>query len=155
MVRFPRRRAITIVALLSLLAVLHLGAQTVPSSDALPQLDQEKKAENPFLRFEIVSLGSYPFTLFYTDFGFDLQRWFANGYDSAYAPWPFKGTYSAPLDDSQRLTRLGVALGVSFVVGAVDAIIHASKVKAAKRLREARLSLGSSDSNGPTPNETR
>jgi hypothetical protein len=133
-----------------LLGVASLGAQDAINADALPRLDQEK-SENPFLRFEIVSLGSYPITLFYTGFAFDLQRYLANGRDSAYAPWPFKGTYSASLSTSERLTRLGVALGVSFAVGAVDAIIHASKVKAAKRLHEARQSIDSPDLNGAAP----
>jgi hypothetical protein len=149
-----KRHTAAVAALFLLLCVASLGAQALPNADALPRLDPEQKAENPFLRFEIVSLGSYPITLFYTDFGFDLQRWVAKGYDSAYAPWPFKSTFSATLTDSERLTRLGVALGVSFAVGAVDAIIHASKVKAAKRLREARLSIDSSDSTGPQPSGT-
>ena len=139
------RRAAALAALFLLIGATALRAQAAPeapaapNSDALPRLEQPK-TENPFSRFEIVSLGSFPITLFYVDFGFDLQGWFAHGRDVNYAPWPFKGIYSTALTDSQRLTRLGAALGVSFAVGAVDAIIHAGKIKAAKRLREARLS---------------
>jgi hypothetical protein len=147
-------RPLAVAALLMLLGVASLGAQAASNADALPRLDQEKP-ENTFLRFEIVSLGSYPITLFYTDFAFDLQRFFANGRDPAYAPWPFKGTFSASLDDSQRLTRLGVALGVSFAVGTIDAIIHASKVKAANRLREARLSIDPPGPSGSAPSGTK
>jgi len=39
------------------------------------------------------------------------------------------------LTDNDRWGRLGAALCVSCVVGAIDAIIHDSKVKAAKRQR--------------------
>jgi hypothetical protein len=128
-------------------AALAPAAQAAPAGDALPKLEQAK-AENPVSRFEIVSLGSYPITLFYVDFAFDFQSWLAHGRDANYAPWPVKGVFSTSLTDSQRLTRLGAALGLSFAVGAVDAIIHAKKVKAAERLREARLSM---DPSGAAP----
>lgn len=95
--------------------------------------------ENPIGRFEIVSLGSFPIMLFYTGFAFDLTQYAASNFDSAYAPWPFKNEYSAPLSDADRLTRIGVALGACVVVGAVDAYIHAQKARAAKRLRAASL----------------
>jgi hypothetical protein len=126
------------------LAALAGGAQsstpqTAPSQaqgDPIP-LTLSPKAENPFSRFEIVSLGSFPITLFYAGFVFDLQRYFANGRDSKYAPWPFKNAYSATLTDSDRILRLSCALGASFVVGVADAFLHAKKQKAAERLREA------------------
>jgi hypothetical protein len=117
-------------------------AKAAADEDSLPEPDQVKE-ENPFSRFEIVSLGSYPIMLFYVGFAFDLQRYFASGNDPNYAPWPFTTSYSTPLSNSERLTRLGVTLGVSCAIGAIDAIIHASKVKAAKRLREARMSIDS------------
>lgn len=146
-------RAAAAMAFLCLLFVLPLEAQTAstasataatPAEDALPQL-QDEKAENPFSRFEIVSLGSLPITVFYVDLGFDLQAWIASGYDSAYTP--IVSATNSSLNDTQRLQRLGVALGVACVIGAIDAIIHASKVKAAKRLREAMMS--SDPANGP------
>ena len=93
--------------------------------------------ENPFRRFEIVSLGAFPIMLFYSDFGFDLQRYSAHNFDSLYTPWPFKSPTSAPLTDSERYARIGVALGACVIVGAIDAYFHAMKVKKAKRLREA------------------
>jgi hypothetical protein len=142
-------RAAALVAFL-LLAFSPLAAQAAPAPEAtrLPSLDP-KPSENPLGRFEIVSLGSYPLALFYVDFAFDLQRYFANGTDPAYAPWPFKSSYSPALSESERLTRLGVALGFSFAVGAIDAYIHASKARAAKRLREAMLSVDSSGQAAP------
>lgn len=149
-----RLRAALISMLAFLLCALPLRAQITPSAaaapsaaasataapadDALPRLE-EPKMENPFSRFEIVTLGSFPITVFYADIGFDLQAWIASGYNSAYAP--IVGTTNSSLTDSQRLQRLGVALGISCLVGTIDAIIHAYKVKAAKRLRDARMSI--------------
>ena len=112
------------------------------AQDALP-LTVSEKPENPYSRFEIVLLGSLPFMLFYTGFVFDLGRYAANNFDSSYAPWPFQSAYSVALSDSDRLTRIGAALGASMVVGAIDAYLHAAKLKKAKRLREAHESLGS------------
>ena len=94
-------------------------------------------SENPFRRFEIVSLGAFPIMLFYADFGFDLQRFFAHNFDSYYAPWPFKNPTSAPITDTDRYERIGVALGACVIVGGIDAFIHAAKVRKARRLHEA------------------
>ncbi|MGA2547698.1 MAG: hypothetical protein ABSF43_14190 [Rectinemataceae bacterium] len=118
------------------------AAQPAAQDDAIP-LAISEKPENPYSRFEIVSLGSFPIMLFYTGFVFDLGRYAANNFDSSYAPWPFQSAYSVALSDSDRLTRIGAALGASMVVGAIDAYLHAAKLKKAKRLREARESLGS------------
>ena len=96
------------------------------------------KPENPFRRFEIVSLGAFPIMLFYSDFFFDLDRYAANGFNYLYVPWPFKTQSSAPLTDSDRYARIGAALGACVVVGAVDAYLHAMKIKKAQRLREAQ-----------------
>lgn len=156
----PRLRAASVAALIFLLGVVPLAAQSAsgstaapgaaaasstaaaPGEEALPQLEQVK-TENPFSRFEIVTLGSFPITIFYVGLGFDFQTWIASGYDSAYAP--IFSAKNSSLNDSQRLQRLGIALGVSCLVGTIDAIIHASKVKAAKRLREAKMSIDSAD----------
>jgi hypothetical protein len=117
-------------------------AQTAPQDDVIPPKVSEKP-ENPYSRFEIVSLGSFPIILFYTGFVFDLERYAANDFDSSYAPWPFQSAYSVALSDSDRLTRIGAALGGCMIVGAIDAYLHAVKVKKAKRLREAREALDS------------
>jgi hypothetical protein len=109
----------------------------IPLSAAAPA-----KAENPWSRFEIVSLGSFPIMLFYADFAFDLGRYIAKGFDVAYAPWPLKSIGAASLSDSERLVRIGATLGASLLVGAVDAYLHAKKASKAKRLRQAQESAG-------------
>jgi len=113
------------------------GAQ----ADALPLMKAPEKPENPLSRLEIVSLGSFPIMLFYTGFVFDLGRFFANNFDTAYAPWPIQSSYSAPLSESDRVVRLGVALGASFAVGGIDAYLHQAKLKKARRLHDAAVEL--------------
>ena len=113
------------------------AAAPAASAPAAAPLVLPAGPENPYRRFEIVSLGSFPIMLFYSGFCFDLGRYFANDFNSLYAPWPFQNQYSAPLTDADRYARIGAALGACVVVGAIDAYIHAMKVKKARRLREA------------------
>jgi hypothetical protein len=134
-----RRRAVVFAfACFCLFGLSTLGAQTTPNADALALPEEEPKAENPFRRLEIVSLGSYPISLFYIGFIYDIKRYYENNRESAYLPWPFNATSSVSLDNAERVSRLEAALCLSFTVGVIDAIIHASKVKKAKRLREAQ-----------------
>jgi hypothetical protein len=127
-----------LVLALLLCALPRAGAQATVDPDVLAVPD-EIKNENPIRRLEIVSLGSYPIALFYVGFMYDIKRYYENGRDSAYAPWPFRGSNAVSLDNSERMARLEAALALSLTVGVIDGIIHASKVKKAKRLREARL----------------
>lgn len=116
------------------------SAASASPSTALPELSDlhATKSENPYYRFEIVSLGSYPITLFYVGLAFDFKRYCDNGFSSSYIPLVSSGS----LTDSDRWVRLGSALGVSCLVGVIDAIIHDAKVKAAKRLLAAETEAG-------------
>jgi hypothetical protein len=146
----PGRRAALSLALLAILGVNSLVAETsantgaaanagtTANADALA-VPEGIKHENPLFRFEIVSLGSYPLSLFYIGFIYDIKRYYDNGKDSAYAPWPFRGSSSVSLTNAERMDRLEAALFLSLSVGAVDALIHAIKVKKAQRLREAQM----------------
>ena len=121
------------------------AAPVAPANhDDILSVASPAKPENPFSRFEIVSLGSFPIMLFYTGFTFDLGRYVANGFSASYAPWPFQNEYSAVLTDSDRLTRIGAAFWTSMIVGAIDAYLHAEKLKKARRLRAAAETLGAS-----------
>lgn len=141
----PARRLRVATAFVALAAAVATGAvaqgapvQAAPAveGDHLPST-YLAKPENPFSRFEIVSLGSFPIMLFYTGFAFDLERYVTNGFDYSYAPWPFKNEKSASLSDQERVTRISIALGASLIVGGIDAYIRAAKAKKDKRLREA------------------
>jgi hypothetical protein len=136
------RRAAAALALLLALGIASSAAEEgtpIPTAGFKAAPD-EAKAEHPLLRFEIVTLGSYPISMFYVGFAYDIMRYYDNGRDPAYAPWPFNsGSSSVALDNSERVERLKAALYFSISVGLIDAVIHASKVKKAKRLREAMM----------------
>ncbi len=85
--------------------------------------------ENPWRRFEIVSLGSFPIMLFYTQFGADFGLYASHGFNQAYAPWPFKTVSSYSPGTSEQVARLGAAFVLSLVIGGIDAVIHAAKTR--------------------------
>jgi len=76
-----------------------------------------------FGRIGIIAAGSFPLSLLYTNFGFDIWKYAATGWDSRYAPWPFTNQYSVEPATAERTLRLGVAVGVSLLVGIADALL--------------------------------
>lgn len=106
------------------------GPAAAPS--ALPgAFVQEDRS--PFLtglrRFEIVSFGAFPIMLFYSNLGFDISRYVRFGYDPFYAPWPFKSEYSYKPSTPEIVASIGTAVVLSVGIGALDAIIRASRVR--------------------------
>lgn len=71
-------------------------------------------------RFEIVSLGAFPILLFYSRIALDTGRYVDNGFDSRYAPWPFRNEYSYKPDSTEQWLAVKVALGLSLGVGVLD-----------------------------------
>lgn len=130
----PRNRLswIFILILIAEIPIQALGAQATyspipktysgPAEPAAAEaLAEPSRGILPSLgRLGIVSAGALPLMVFYTDFAFDLGRFFLNGLDVAYAPWPFKNQYSETVATSERFLRLGVAAGLSLAVGLVD-----------------------------------
>jgi len=95
---------------------------------------------SPFLtglrRFEIVAFGAFPIMLFYSNLGFDISRYARSGYDPFYAPWPLKSEYSYKPTTPEILASIGTAALLSVGVGALDAVIRASRTrKAAAKAR--------------------
>lgn len=72
----------------------------------------------------VTGAGAFPFAYFYTNFIFDGLRFIENGFDAQYAPWPFKTQYSAEVSVSETFVRLGVSIGLSAVVGVLDALVQ-------------------------------
>lgn len=97
----------------------------LPSFMLLAQEDSPKTQPRPpsrAWRAFIVGVGSFPFTFFYTNFSFDSFYFVYNGFDAAYAPWPFKSQYSVAPDTPEVFIRLGVSVGLSALIGILGAI---------------------------------
>lgn len=143
-VRSPKRAVFCRAALSTILLIAFVFADLVPcfSQDATetnteptvsspipqtflpPAVPKEKRKTGAVLgRIAITGLGSLPFTLFYANFVFDAARFVGNGFDTQYAPWPFKTQYSAAVTSEETFLRLGVSLGVSAVIGILDVLI--------------------------------
>ncbi|MFH2114040.1 MAG: hypothetical protein ABIJ86_06000 [Spirochaetota bacterium] len=130
------RRLIRPALLLSLLTVLlvvvvgNLAAQAVstPSgakTTANPLPEPYGSEEFPLWtyslrRFEIVSLGAFPVLLFYSRIALDTGRYVSNGFDSSYAPWPFRNEFSYKRDSDEQWLAVKVSLGLSIGVGVLD-----------------------------------
>lgn len=152
-----RLRAIALVAALGLASALGTIAQDRAggAADQPPLAPAEAPAalapiagvdgEDPLGRLAIVSLGSFPILLFYTDFSFDLGKFLINGFDANYAPWPFKSEYSNAPSMGEKAARIGVAIGASAAVGAIDYFIRSARAKKARLQREALLELSAEE----------
>jgi len=82
-------------------------------------------------RGEIIAFGSFPFTYFLMNFGFDLYRWGTNGWDRRYAPSLFSSAGAIEKTQTQKFITIGLSAGGAIIVAAVDYGImrHKRKVR--------------------------
>ncbi len=101
-------------------ATVDTGIQVLPESYGIEEFPAWM---NTIRRYEIVSLGAFPILLFYTRFGFEIQRFIQNGFASAYVPWPFKNENSYVPTDEEQLQSVLTAAGLTVAFGVLDAIM--------------------------------
>jgi hypothetical protein len=116
--------------------------ETTFNSSELPQWVKD------FRRFDIITFGAFPFSIFFVTFATDMIRWRdANNFDFSeqgrqYAPWPAKsaGAYEMTNDEYARTFLL--AAGVSAAIALVDLLIVSIK-RTNERRRVESLPSGS------------
>jgi len=112
-------------------------AQEKPAEHALPEPYTSTEFPewlNAARRFEIIAVGVFPIMLFYTRFSFDMYRYFANGFNSVYAPWPFKNEFSyKPTNEEQYQAVIIAGIG-SLIFAGVDYFLYLKKQRS--RLKE-------------------
>jgi hypothetical protein len=74
-------------------------------------------------RAEIVAFGSFPLTMFWTTFFMDLYRTASHGWDSRYAPWPFKGAGAVGMTNQEVAAMFTIAVSSSLAIAVVDHFI--------------------------------
>jgi hypothetical protein len=127
---------LVLAVLVFLAAVPGIGAQsntgTTPNEDAVewPQFAKDIR------RFDVISFGVFPFAYLLTGIGYDLIRSAQHDWDTAYYPWPVKGSAEWTSDDYRKVL-LGSAI-VSLSVAAIDLTIVWIKRRAAGKREEAR-----------------
>ena len=90
--------------------------------------EPEKSEEFPLWlrklnRFEIIFIGSFPLSWFYSSVGWDISRWIGSNFDWTYAPWPFKNESSYRPTVYEIRTTLLTACALSLGVALTDLII--------------------------------
>lgn len=89
-------------------------------------------------RYEIISLGSLPFTTMTVTTVYTVYRYIDKGFDANYIPNPLALSSSAAnLDSDEQMNILYAAIGTSLVVGTVDLVIHIIKKEKAKKINAA------------------
>ena len=94
-------------------------------------------------RWEIVTFGSFPFTMFTATFAMDMYRWSkANGMDFSdtgrrYAPWPLKSAGAIAMENKEQEVTIAIAAGLSIAIAFTDLIIVHTKRNKARRRAEA------------------
>jgi hypothetical protein len=92
-------------------------------------------------RWDIITFGTFPFSMFTVTFITDLVRWKkANGMDFSdegrrYAPWPLKSTGAVDMTKAEYERTILLALGVSAVLAFTDlTIVYIKRSKERQRV---------------------
>jgi hypothetical protein len=84
-------------------------------------------------RGEVIAVGSFPFSLFFTLEVYDAWRYATNGFNPSYAPWPI-GSGAGTTYSPQETTWLAVsAVSVSVLIAGLDYLIGRFNESAAHR----------------------
>ena len=80
-------------------------------------------------RFDIIAFGSFPFSMFFMNFFYDVYRWNKyTGFDFSaegrqYAPWPFKSAGAIEKTSAEFRNTILLAAGLSLTIALTDFII--------------------------------
>jgi hypothetical protein len=138
----PVMRKIPLLFLLVLFVVgaLPLGAQTF-SPNILPDVSSPASEfplwAHDLRRGEIITFGTFPFTMFFSTMAMDSIRYFDNNSDERYAPWPFKGPGAIEMSREEREKTFTAAILASVAIAAIDfAIVQVKRNKEKQRVEQ-------------------
>jgi hypothetical protein len=93
-------------------------------------------------RAEIVTFGSFPFTVFFTTFATDMWRCYSHDWDPLYAPWPAKPPGAINMTQNELAVTLTVAAALSVAIAVTDfSIVQIRRHR--ERQRVKKLPAGS------------
>jgi hypothetical protein len=99
-------------------------------------------------RFDIIAFGTFPFSMMFTSFFYDMYRWNnANRMDFSaegrrYAPWPFRSAGAIEWTNTEFRNTILLAAGLSLVFATVDLIIVRSRQNRERGIIESLPSPG-------------
>jgi hypothetical protein len=130
MSRHCRRVAVLCLVLLAACGAAAFAQEHVPQPLAPGEVAPWLK---DLWRAEAVSVGSFPFTLFFTLEVYDTYRYVTRGFNPSYAPWPL-GSAVATTYSSQETAWLAVsAISLSVMIAGIDFLIGRVNEPAARR----------------------
>jgi len=107
-------------------------------------------------RFDIITFGVFPFSMFMVTFVTDMCRWYdANGMnfdDLRYAPWPLKSAGAVEMTGEEYTRTILIAAGFSAVLALTDFIIVKIRRDSERRRIESRSSGSVNVNRGPYDN---
>jgi len=138
-----KKKFLAVLILICYFSTMIFAAGTTSSSNTTPEsyTDDEFPDWAKYIRrFEIVTLGSLPFTTMTATTIYTSIRYAQNGFDSNYIPNPFAFTSSeANIDQDEQKIVLYTALATSLVLGIVDISIYVAKIEKAKKANKKVL----------------
>ena len=125
-----RKRKVLFFFLL-VISLFRLMAQTTPSDPSMTstQFDMKNSPQwaKDLRRAEIVAFGSFPFMYLFSNIGVDTYRFFREGRDFAYAPWPLTSAGGAEKEPWEKGLTLGIAAGGAILIAVIDYSIELHK----------------------------
>ena len=118
------RTAVLIICISVLLPAWKAGARDDTPSTPEPYTEEEFPLwAKDLRRFEVVLIGSLPFTFLYTSLSYSLIRYGVNGFDPAYAPSLQAGAETVPMTRNEQIGVLLSGIGAAVLVAIADQII--------------------------------
>ncbi|MCL2196643.1 MAG: hypothetical protein FWB77_03405 [Treponema sp.] len=118
--------------------VTTVTTETTFKSSDLPQWAKDMR------RFDIISFGMFPFSLFFVTFITDMVRWGeANNFDMndlRYAPWPLKSAGAVEMTTEEYNRTILISAGVSVGIALIDLAIVLIKRSSERRRTESQPS---------------
>ncbi len=115
-----RRFICLIVLLVFTVSVLPAEENTTPvpyDENEFPQWQRDLR------RFEVILIGSFPFTMLYSTLGYGVIRWGINGFSENYAPSLSQQADTVPLTNEEKLGVVFTSVGMSALVAIIDLIV--------------------------------
>lgn len=119
--RAPRWMVLLVVCLIAVVLPAGLAAQDHTPQPYSP--DEFQDWMKDLYRAEAIMVGSLPITLFASLESYDLYRYFNNGLNAAYAPWPFNTGSTVNLTSQEETWIVISAVGLSLTVAVIDFMI--------------------------------
>ena len=132
--------AVLLISFVSLLPAGGLSAQETSSTAPESYTEDEFPLwAKDLRRFEVVLIGSLPFTYLYTSLSYGLIRYGVNGFDPAYAPSLQTGAETVPMTRNEKIGVLLAGIGTAALVAVVDQIIiHVKRNRAEAEAADVR-----------------